>query len=377
MKNKQILFILPKLNAGGVGQVVKALCKEYRQKGHGVTILSLTKRQEIDHHIAKYYADLGADIHHLPFKKTGLLTFIGSFFMLLNYFVWHRKYNLILIPAIYNAIVTIPAAKLALHRAKIIVNAHTAVSQYLQTQGRIKRAIFSTSKLILPFADVVANDSKGATKDLKKCLSLKKVRTLYNPGCTVEDLNYTSTVAPHPWLDDKKLTVFVACGRFVASKNFSFMLSVFAELHKSNKNLRLIILGYGEEEQKLKAQAVELELSDVVSFEGHVTNVKDYMYHANYFWLTSKFEGFSIVLAEALSMGTACIANNCPYGPKEVLDGGKYGLLVDDYEIEHNVKEIKAFIKRPAKDKSHYRERAEKFTSTKMATAYLNSVNVS
>jgi len=372
------LFLVPKLTAGGVGQVTKSLCTEYKQQSHNVTVLSLTSRKDSDHAMEKHYTSIGVVVKHLPFKNTGMLAFIGSFFLLLNYFMKHREPELIIIPAIFNAIVAIPAAKITLSKSAIIVNAHTAVSQYLDTQRAIKRMIFAAGRIILPLADVVANDSKGASNDLKQRLSLKDVTTLYNPCCTEADITYSaaSSKAPHVWLQDSKLTVLLGCGRFVESKNFGFMIEVFNELYKNNNNLRLILLGGGEEEEQLRDIVKQRNLGEVVSFEGYVSNVKEYMYHSQYFWLTSKFEGFSIVLAEALSMGTPCIANNCPHGPREVLDNGKYGLLISGYDVHKNAVKINEYINTQAEDKAFYRSRAQAFSSERMAGEYLKSVGL-
>jgi glycosyltransferase involved in cell wall biosynthesis len=63
---------------------------------------------------------------------------------------------------------------------------------------------------------------------------------------------------------------------------------------------------------------------------GHVTHVAAWLSRAAAFALCSRYEGFALVLLEALSCGVPAVAMDCPAGPREILDGGRYGLLVPD-----------------------------------------------
>jgi glycosyltransferase involved in cell wall biosynthesis len=89
-----------------------------------------------------------------------------------------------------------------------------------------------------------------------------------------------------------------------------------------------MILGEGEERPKLEALVRELRLEEDVALPGFVDNPYKYMKRAAVFVLSSKWEGLPTVLIEALALGTQVIATNCPSGPEEVLEGGRWGRLV-------------------------------------------------
>ena len=79
---------------------------------------------------------------------------------------------------------------------------------------------------------------------------------------------------------------------------------------------------------------LELNVQDSVILKGFVDNPYKYMRSANVFVLSSIYEGFSVVIAEALSVGIPVVSTDCPSGPSEILEDGKYGLLspVNDYK---------------------------------------------
>ena len=110
-------------------------------------------------------------------------------------------------------------------------------------------------------------------------------------------------------------------------KDYSNLLHSFAKIRKVRK-VRLVILGTGEQELRLRHLIRELGLENDIDMPGHVKNPFSYMSRAAVFALSSAWEGLANVLIEAMALGTPVVSTNCPSGPAEVLDGGRYGLLV-------------------------------------------------
>ena len=91
---------------------------------------------------------------------------------------------------------------------------------------------------------------------------------------------------------------------------------------------RLVLLGEGPERGRLEALTATLGLEDCVCFAGRQTNPYAWMARASALVLSSRCEGFGSVLAEAMACGTNVVATDCRSGPREILEGGRWGRLV-------------------------------------------------
>lgn len=136
----------------------------------------------------------------------------------------------------------------------------------------------------------------------------------------------------HLWLNEpkhsRKTPVIVAAGRLSTQKNYPLLLRAFARANTVTA-LRLIIIGTGNDAQTqiTKDMAQSLEVESQIDFIGFKPNPYPYFAQANIFALSSSWEGFGIVLLEALSCETTIVSTNCPTGPAHILDGGTYGYL--------------------------------------------------
>ncbi len=138
------------------------------------------------------------------------------------------------------------------------------------------------------------------------------------------------TPAPHPWLADKVLPVVMAVGRIHPQKNLPMLLDA-AALAMAARPFRLVLVGKGPDDAvaALKAQARDLGIADNVLFAGEQANVFAWLSHADQFALVSRWEGSSNALLEAMAVGTPLLASRQAGDAAVVLDGGRYGLLVD------------------------------------------------
>ncbi|MFD4817054.1 glycosyltransferase family 1 protein [Peribacillus butanolivorans] len=98
-------------------------------------------------------------------------------------------------------------------------------------------------------------------------------------------------------------------GRFSSVKNHSFMIDIFKEISKINKNSKLMLLGDGPTEEEIKAKVKELNLADKVLFLGRQTDVEKYLQAMDVFLFPSHFEGFGTVAIEAQTAGLRCIVS--------------------------------------------------------------------
>ena len=131
----------------------------------------------------------------------------------------------------------------------------------------------------------------------------------------------------HEWLLDKRCPVLVAAGRLASWKGFADLIRAMKEL-SGRRQARLIILGDGPLRSELEDLIVKLGLTAVVRLQGYVENPLKFFAHADVFVLSSHVEGLPNVLIEAMMCGCTPVSTDCPTGPREVLQDGKYGYLV-------------------------------------------------
>jgi glycosyltransferase involved in cell wall biosynthesis len=161
----------------------------------------------------------------------------------------------------------------------------------------------------------------------------------------------------------------LGAGRLTAQKDFATLLSAFA-LAKERQPLRLIILGEGELRDPLQALASELGVAPEVRFPGFVENPYAFMSRSRVFVLSSAWEGFGLVLVEAMACGTPVVSTDCPAGPAEILEGGKYGRLVPVGDAIALAEAILATLAGPI-PADVLRRRADDFSLEKIGAEYL------
>ncbi|QDV50784.1 glycosyltransferase [Gimesia fumaroli] len=178
-------------------------------------------------------------------------------------------------------------------------------------------------------ADSVISVSEGVRQaaityyDLDPAL----VQTIYNP-INLERIDALYAQGDLR-LDPDKFHI-VSCGRLHPQKGFGFLLEAAEKLIYQNglTDLRFHILGEGPSREELQREIKQRQLSEFVVLEGFQDNPFQYYREAQLFCLPSLYEGFGLVLAEAMACRIPVLATDCPSGPAEILEHGKYGRLV-------------------------------------------------
>jgi glycosyltransferase involved in cell wall biosynthesis len=140
--------------------------------------------------------------------------------------------------------------------------------------------------------------------------------------------------------------IVMSAGRLVPAKGFTRLIKAFAPIARAHPEWSLHIFGSGPEQAKL-AELVRTEgLEGRVVLRGQVTRLEDELGRASLFVLSSRREGFGMVLIEAMSHGVPVISFDCPHGPREIITDGQDGLLVPP----QSVKGLRAAITRLVED---------------------------
>lgn len=188
---------------------------------------------------------------------------------------------------------------------------------------------FPLAHLLYPFADNIVAVSKGTAQDLAQVIGIDagRIQCIYNPIVSNGLLDQAREPVDHPWFRDSDIPVVLAVGRLEPQKDFATLIEAFAELRR-HKRCRLMILGDGSEREMLTRLAESLGLADDIAMPGFAPNPHAYTARAGLLVLSSRFESLANVVIEAMAVGTPVIATDCPSGPAEALDHGRYGTLV-------------------------------------------------
>jgi glycosyltransferase involved in cell wall biosynthesis len=179
------------------------------------------------------------------------------------------------------------------------------------------------------WADQIILVSHGAARHfiLATHIPAKLVTVINNPIVTHHPNPQPGPRPDMAWFNNTG-PVFLAAGRLTLQKDFVTLLRAFSILKARIPSAKLIILGDGRGRARLEELSLELGLKDSVQFLGFVPNPYEYMEKASVFVLSSRWEGFANVLVEAMACGTPVVSTDCPSGPAEILEDGKYGRLV-------------------------------------------------
>ncbi len=178
-------------------------------------------------------------------------------------------------------------------------------------------------------ADVLTCVSKDMVAQYRQVFRNSKHVCVYNIPADAEFQALADEPVNHPWFEggESSIPTIIAAGRLAPWKGFGDLIHAIA-LVRAQRSVRLLVLGDGPLRHELQSQIDVLGLADCVQLVGYVENPLKYFSCANVFVLSSHVEGLPNVLLEAMMCGCTPVATDCPTGPREVLDNGRYGYLV-------------------------------------------------
>jgi glycosyltransferase involved in cell wall biosynthesis len=265
--------------------------------------------------------------------------------------------------------------------AKVVMWVRTNLSQQIASTSR--PAVATVRRLSLrisyPLADAVVSVSSGVAEDVIRLTGVPRdrVHVVYNPVVTSELLIRAAEPADHPWFQPEAPPVIVGAGRLVAQKDFETLLRAFARV-RERQHCRLVILGGADSreptvQKTLERLARELGIEEDVALLGFTANPYKYMARASVFVLSSIYEGFGNVVAEALALGTPVVATDCPSGPAEILGGGEFGRLVPIADETELAEAIVATLREPLPAMT-LRRRGQHFSVDRATEGHLSVV---
>ena len=204
---------------------------------------------------------------------------------------------------------------------------HAVMGEHLKELSPIHTRL---GRFVYPRMDQLVFPSQGAADSLARVARLRRENLTVIPSYLDVPSLQARALDPLPqWAAQvfAKPTV-VNVGRLVPSKGLDTLLHAHARVRAEGIDHHLLIVGEGSLRNELEQLARCLGVRNSVFMSGFVPNPYPLIKAADVFALSSRFEGLPLVLLEALGIGTAIVAADCPGGPSAVLEGGRYGLLV-------------------------------------------------
>jgi len=260
------------------------------------------------------------------------------------------------------------------------VRFYCAVGTSLPEQARLNRRVRLAvllyrrrfRRVLARFDGLVANSQAGA-QELAEFLGLPRERIAVTPlpAVTPELGRLALERVDHPWIADRGIPVVAAAGRLARVKDFPTLLRAFALL-RAERPCRLVLLGGGRQLGKLRKLARRLGVAEDLAFLGFVPNPYPYIAGARLLVVSSLREGGPNVLIEAMALGTPVVSTDCPSGPREILDGGRYGALVPRRDPRALAAAMAATLDSPLPAET-LREGAARFSVERSALAHLRA----
>lgn len=259
-------------------------------------------------------------------------------------------------------------------RPRTVLRVGTDVIEKLGKKPRLVRDIARRRLATLyASADALIGVSDGGCRALCQLLAGRRhppVHRIYN--CIERDQAHrlAAPKSGHLWLDRKQKPTILAVGRLVRAKDHVTLLRAFHRVRET-LDCRLIIIGEGRQRSSLERLIAKLGLEGCVDLPGFDPNPLRAMQRADLFVLSSRYEGFGLVLIESLAVGTACVSTDCPSGPSEILGDGTYGPLVAVGDDGALADAIIATLAHPP-TAAHLCGALERFTPNNAVPAYLS-----
>ena len=221
-----------------------------------------------------------------------------------------------------------------LYTTPFIITVHSYnLDWYFPKKRLLAKSIFSKAHGIV----AVSNEIEQKIKDNYGYINVTRI---YNPL----ELEKIEQLSNENISMDFDFVLGVGRMVFDNNKQFDLMIEAYSISELPTKNIKLVLLGDGEQKNDLENLVLKKDLKDKIVFLGFQKNPFPYFKNAKFTLLTSKYEGLPNVIAESLACETPVIAFDCLSGPKELILDRNNGLLIENQNLEKFVFGINEFL---------------------------------
>lgn len=362
----RIAILLPDLRGGGAERVSLDLAFALRSLGHEVDFTLMMASGDFLPLVSSSFLifDLNARrVREVPFA---LARYLGQ-----------RKPEAVIANMWPLTSAAALGRLLSSRTVRLLLVEHCCMSQQYAIRGRMHNAAMRTSMAVTyRMADSVAGVSEGVARDIERIAarSYGSVSVLHNPIPRPKEPQETARSKVRSLWGTSGGKKILTVGNLKDQKNHQMLLRSFAQI--ANSSATLMLLGRGQNEPMLRALARELGIADRVLFAGFHTDPSPFYATADLFVLSSDYEGFGNVIVEALSFGLPVVSTDCPSGPAEILENGRWGRLTPVGDVEALARAMDEALSTPV-DREALKRRAADFSPEIAARKYLDLLGLS
>lgn len=311
------MIFIPSLRVGGAERVFVKVANGLAKRGHRVRMVVTNSKGASRKH-------LNDNVELIDLNCSGVLAAVWPLIDILR----KDPPDIIISAMTHTNFVAIASARLAGQGIFVIVSERTSLA--LQPARMADRF----ARLLIPlgyrFADAIVVPAKNMLEMLVKYTKIRRDRffVVSNP-VTIPNAGHHPT-APHPWATSSeraKHPLLVSIGRLVAEKDLESLLEAFFYAAERSE-FRLVIIGEGPERKILEERIAASKYRSRILLYGQSDSPESWYANSDLFVLSSKYEGMPNVLLEAMSWNLPVVSTDCMTGPREILQGGKWGALV-------------------------------------------------
>lgn len=311
----KILFILPRMVAGGVERVTLNLIAQFICDG-------IECRIAIRHCQGELLQEARSLVPVTELAPRSLYQFVPNLAKLIR--AWQPTHVVTAFADIgvltWTAICLTKSATKWIHG---VHNTHEAIAAHPGLTGRVRHLRDNRlAGFVYRRADKIVAVSEGVRNEIIKlfAISPSQVVTIYNPVIRDDQLQPRPEITNVSWPYR-----IVAIGRLVRQKGFDVLIEALKQVRRP---WELDIYGEGPERARLESLIADANLRAVVRLHGYTSEPFVALRHADLFVLPSRYEGLPTVLIEALACQCQIVSTDCPQGPREILQAGRLGQLI-------------------------------------------------
>lgn len=358
---KKVLFLVGNLNnPGGTERVTTSVANNLYKKGFDISIISFYEGLN-----PFFKLEDGILVDNLYKNKKSYLKFFFGIVSKIRKYIVNNKIDTLIVVDSISCIFTVPAliGLKVNHICWEQFNYNVDLGIVYRKWGRL---------LATKYCNYIVTLTEKDKSLWQKHIGKEKIRAQI---ITIPNSNPYENLK---CLSNSRNKTVLAVGRLTDQKGFDILIKAWAEFCKQNHDWNLNIIGNGEDEKNLKLLANNLKISSRIKFIPATKDIDFYYKESSVFCLSSRYEGFGMVILEALAFGLPVVSFDCDCGPSDLINHGKNGYLVPKNDEVALSKYLLKLVSSSEEDFSEFSENAtlsaQKFNIDRLIGLWLNIV---